>query len=78
MLSIVKRRGSMESICNGCGQREKLLCLWRHMAQHCRNRGVGNRIGKDRRLEYGARERLEGNNGQTNNLKEKENPEFLD
>ena len=48
------------------------------MAQHCRNRGVGNRIGKDRRLEYGARGRLEGNNGQTNNLKEKENLEFLD
>jgi len=57
--------------CYACGG-------FRHMAQHCRNRGVGNRIGKDRRLEYGARERLEGNNGQTNNLKEKENPEFLD
>ena len=47
-----------------------------HMAQHCRNRGTGNRIGEGRRLEYGSRE----NNGQrrieerneANNLKGEE------
>ena len=32
------------------------------MAWHYRNRGVENKIGKGRRLEYRARERLEGNN----------------
>ena len=31
-----------------------------HLARHCRNRGIGNRIGEGRRLEYGSRE----NNGQ--------------
>jgi len=48
-----------------------------HMAWHCRNRGVENRIGKGRRLEYGARGRLERNNGQRDNLKEKKNLESL-
>jgi len=48
-----------------------------HMAWHCRNRRVGNKIGEGRRLEYKRRERLEGNNGQMNNLKEEENLEFL-
>jgi len=27
-----------------------------HMARHCRNRGVGNRIEEGRRLEYGGNE----------------------
>jgi len=33
---------------------------FRHIAQHCRNRGAGNRIGEGRRLKYGSSE----NNGQ--------------
>ena len=32
-----------------------------HIAWHCRNRGVENRIGKGRRLEYGQGGRIEGN-----------------
>ena len=41
------------------------------MAWHCRSRGVGNRIGKERRLEYGGSEnsgqrRTEGRNEQNN------------
>jgi len=39
---------------------------------------MGNRIGEDRRLEYGQRGRIEGNHGQIDNLKEEENLETLD
>jgi len=35
-----------------------------HLARNCRNRGLGNRIGKRRRLEYGQNNR--GNNKQNN------------
>jgi len=49
-----------------------------HMAWHCRNRGVGNRVGEGRRLEYGQRGRIERNNGQIDNLKVEENLETLD
>jgi len=48
-----------------------------YMVWHCRNRGVENRIGKERRLEYRSSEnngqrRVEGRNKQ-NNLNRKEN-----
>ena len=41
------------------------------MARNCRNRGVKNRIGERRRLEYGSNEnngqkRVEGENEQNN------------
>ena len=42
------------------------------MARNCRNKGVGNRIGKGRRLEYGGNENngqrrmIKGGNGQNN------------
>ena len=38
-----------------------------HMARNCRNRGIGGRIGKERRLEYRnnrQRKMIEGENGQ--------------
>jgi len=42
-----------------------------HLVRNCRNRGVGNRIGEERRLEYGRNEnngqrRIERGNGQNN------------
>ena len=42
-----------------------------HLARNCRNRGVKNRIGERRRLEYGSNEnngqkRVEGENEQNN------------
>jgi len=40
-----------------------------HMARYCRNRGIGNRIGKGRRLEYGGNKRqrrIEGGNREQN------------
>jgi len=40
--------------CYNCGK-------FRHLARNCRNRGIGNRIGEGRRLEYG-----QGNNRQSN------------
>ena len=48
---------------------------FRHMAQHYRNRGR-KRIADGRRLEYRG-ERIEGNHVYENNLKGKENLEFL-
>jgi len=36
-----------------------------HLERHCRNRGVGNRIGDGRRLKYSQRLRIE-ENGQSN------------
>jgi len=45
-----------------------------HMARHCRNRGRGGRVAENRRVEYGGG-RIEEI---TNNLKVKENLEFLD
>jgi len=38
--------------CYACGG-------FRHMAWHCRNKEVGNRIGEGRRLKYGNRENNE-------------------
>ena len=37
-----------------------------HLVRNCRNREIENRIGKGRRLEYGQRLAMEGNNGQCN------------
>jgi len=34
---------------------------FRHLARNCRNRGIGNRIGDGRRLEYRQRLRIEEN-----------------
>jgi len=45
--------------CYNCGR-------FGHMARYCRNRGVENRIGEGRRLEYERNEgqrRIEGENG---------------
>ena len=36
------------------------------MARNCRNRGIENRIGKEKRLEYGQGLRTKENNGQSN------------
>ena len=48
---------------------------FRHMAQHCRNRGQRRRVTEERRLEYGGRR--ERNYKHLDNLKEVENLEFL-
>ena len=37
-----------------------------YLARNCRNRKMENRIGEGRRLEYGQRWRIEGNNEQYN------------
>ena len=37
-----------------------------HLARNCRNRGIENRIGKEKRLEYGQGLRTKENNGQSN------------
>jgi len=37
-----------------------------HMAKNCRNRGIENRIGDGRRLEYGQRLKIEENDRQRN------------
>jgi len=43
-----------------------------HMAKHCRNRRIENRIGEERRLKYGGNERQErGEGGNRKNLNEK-------
>ena len=50
--------------CYNCGE-------FRHLAKNYRNRGIRNKIGEGRRLEYGnnrQRLRTEGENGQNNNL----------
>jgi len=54
--------------CYTCGE-------FRHIAQHCRNRGQREIVGEERRIEYG--ERKEGNYEHLNNLKEVENLEPL-
>jgi len=41
-----------------------------HLAKNCRNRGIRNRIGKIKRLEYGERRMMKGGNGQNNLNKE--------
>ena len=37
-----------------------------HLERYCRNSGIGNRIGKGKRLEYRGQRREEGENGQEN------------
>jgi len=37
-----------------------------HLAKNCRNRGIEDRIGKGRRLEYGRNEQRTKNNRQNN------------
>jgi len=54
--------------CYACGE-------FRHMVQHCRNRGQRGRVKERRRLEY--RGRREGNYKHSDNLKEVENLEFF-
>jgi len=44
-----------------CGKNCHNYGEFEHMARNCRNRGMGNRIGEGRRLEYG-----QGDNGQCN------------
>ena len=39
-----------------------------HLARNCRNRSIGNRIGKERRLEYKQRRIIEEGNEDNNNL----------
>ena len=60
--------------CYNCGK-------FRYLARNCRNRGIGNRIGEDRRLEYkqgNNRQRvIKGENGQ-NNLNREQDLLLLD
>ena len=58
-----------ERNCYACGG-------FRHMAQHCRNRGQRGRVAENRRVEYG-RDRIEEITNFQNNLKEEENLELL-
>ena len=44
-----------------------------YLARNCRNRGIGNRIGEGRKLEYKERRITEGGNGQNRNLNGDEN-----
>jgi len=39
-----------------------------HLARNCRNRGTGNRMGKEKRLKYGQRRMIERENKDNNNL----------
>jgi len=55
--------------CYACGG-------FRHMAQHCRNRGQRGRVADNRRVEYGG-SRIEEILNFENNLKEEENLELL-
>ena len=55
--------------CYACGG-------FRHMAQHCRNRGQRGRVVDNRRVEYGSG-RIEEILNFKNNLKEGENLELL-
>ena len=55
--------------CFACGR-------FRHMARHCRNRGMRGRVAENRRVEYG-RGRIEEINNLADNLKEGENLELL-
>ena len=48
-----------------------------YLARNCMNRGIENRIGEGRRLEYRQRLTIEGNNGQCN-LNEEEDLVVLD
>ena len=51
------------------GNRNCYNCrVFGHLARNCRNRGIGNRIGKERRLKYGQRRMIEGGNKDNNNL----------
>ena len=43
-----------------------------HLARNCRNKKIGNKIRENRRLEYGQRLRVEGNNRQNNLNREKD------
>ena len=55
--------------CYACGG-------FRHMACHCRNRDQRERVGENRKIEYGG-ERIEEITNFGNNLKEGENLELL-
>jgi len=46
--------------CYNCGG-------FRHLTKNCRNRGIGNKIGEGKRLEYGQK-----NNGQNNLNRDKD------
>ena len=48
-----------------------------HLARNCKNWKIGNRIGEGRRLEYGQRLRIEGEQ-EHNNLNRDENLIVLD
>ena len=51
-------RGRNCYVCGGFG----------YLARNCKNSGVGNRIGEERRLEYRHRRMIEEENKNTNNL----------
>ena len=59
-------RGRNCFVCGGFG----------HMARHCRNWGMRGRIAENRKIEYRGG-RIEEIQNFSNNLKEKENLEFL-
>jgi len=60
----------MQCICHGCGSGNYNCRRVEHLARNYKNRGIGNRIGKRRRLEYGQnngqRLMIEERNGQSN------------
>ena len=41
-----------------------------HLARNCRNRGMGNKIGEGKRLEYRNRSMIKGGNENNSNLNE--------
>jgi len=64
-MDVNKREGRNCYNCEGFG----------HMARHCRNREIGNRIGEGRRLEYGGnkgQKRIEGGNRKQNLNRERD------
>ena len=59
----------MQPICHG-GKQGNRNCYncgeFGHLVRNCRNRGTENRIEEEKRLEYGQRLVMEGNNRQNN------------
>jgi len=49
-----------------------------HLARNCRNKSMGNRIREEKRLKYGQRRMIEGENKDNNNLNGKQDLILLD
>jgi len=57
--------------CYNCGKFE-------HLAKNCRNRGIGNRIRKGKRLKYRKERIIEGGNKSNSNLNRDQDLILLD